>query len=499
MPIRLCDLLAERGRTAPLGDFLADARSERVIDNGAMAAASVSWARELDALGVPPGERVLVDIDDVLAFAVVHLSLIAAGRCSAPIDPAAPDAEVERATRAIRPRLVLTDRDGRRGIRVLVGSGLPAAPAAAPDGPPPSTAQPGLAVLLTSGSTGAPKTVELSESQLLHVAAAVVRHHGLGPDDRGFNPLPLFHINAQVVGLLATLLAGASLVLDRRFHRTGFWSLLVEHDVTWLNAVPAILSVLAKAELPSVPHRMRFMRSASAPLPIAVRDTIVARTGLPVVESYGMTEAASQITATPLDALARPGSVGLPVDVELDVINADGASCAPGEVGRVRVRGDGVIRGYADGAAATSFDEAHWLDTADLGYRDTDGYLYLAGRADDVVNRGGELVYPREIEEVLLGEASVAEAVVVGRQHDILGAVPVACIRTVGELDDAAVADLLERLAARCTERLARYKRPAELIVMGAFPLGPTGKVRRRELRRQVAEQRLLESTRRLS
>jgi acyl-CoA synthetase (AMP-forming)/AMP-acid ligase II len=492
-----------RGRTAPHGDFLADARSDRVIDYGAMASAAACWARELDAFGVSPGERVLVDIDDVLAFAVVHLSLIASGRCSAPIDPAAPDAEVERAARAIRPRLVLTDRDGRRGRRVLAGSGLPAESTSplisVPNAPGPASTPPGSAALLTSGSTGAPKTVELSESQLLHVAGAVVRHHRLGPGDRGFNPLPLFHINAQVVGLLATALAGASLVLDRRFHRTDFWPLLVGHDVTWLNAVPAILSVLAKEERPTVPSRMRFMRSASAPLPVTVRDSIVARTGVALVESYGMTEAASQITATPLDAPARPGSVGLPVDVELDVIDDDGASCPPGAVGRVRIRGRGVIRRYADGAAAASFDESHWLDTSDLGHRDEDGYLYLAGRADDVINRGGELVYPREIEEVLLGEDSVAEAVVVGRQHDILGSVPVACIRTVGELDDAAAAELLELLERRCTQRLARYKRPAELIVMGAFPLGPTGKVRRTELRRQVAEKCPLESTRRLS
>lgn len=499
MPIRLCDLLAERGRTARHGDFVVDARSARVVDYGALASAAACWARELDALGIPPGERILVDVDDVLAFAVVHLSVIASGRCSAPIDPAAPAAEVERAVRAIRPRLVLTDRDGRRGVRVLSGSGLPAEPAAAADAPLPAGSPPGSAALLTSGSTGAPKTVELSESQLLHVAGAVVRHHRLGPGDRGFNPLPLFHINAQVVGLLATALSGASLVLDRRFRRTGFWPLLVEHDVTWLNAVPAILSVLAKDELTPVPTRMRFMRSASAPLPITVRESIAAGIGVPLVESYGMTEAASQITATPLDAPARPGSVGLPVDVELDVVDGAGRSCSPGAVGRVRIRGRGVIQGYAGGAAADSFDEAHWLDTADLGHRDEDGYLYLAGRADDVVNRGGELVYPREIEEVLLGEDAVAEAVVVGRQHDVLGSVPVACIRTVGELDEQAVTALLERLADRCTERLARYKRPAELIVMGAFPVGPTGKVRRTELRKQVAEQCLLESTRRLS
>jgi oxalate---CoA ligase len=502
MPIRLCDLVAERGATGPRERFLTDARTDRAVTHADLSSAAARWAAELDARDVPPGARVLLDVDDVLAFAVVHLSVIAAGRCSAPVDPGAPDAEVRRAERALGPELVLTDRDGRGGVRVVPGTGLPADPVAAEPADPGARSGPGSAALLTSGSTGKPKTVELSEAQLLHVAEAVVAHNGLGPEDRGFNPLPLFHINAQVVGLLATLLSGGSLVLDRRFHRTGFWPLLVEHDVTWLNAVPAILSVLAREEVPAVPPRMRFIRSASAALPVPVRDTVVARTGLPLVESYGMTEAASQITATPLDAPARPGSVGLPVRVELQVVDRDGTPCPPEVVGRVRIRGAGVIRAYAggpDGPGSGSFDADGWLDTADLGRRDADGYLYLAGRADDVVNRGGELVYPREIEEVLVGDAEVAEAVVVGRPHDILGAVPVACIRTVGELDTEAVGRLLERLAALCTEGLARYKRPAELVVMGAFPVGPTGKVRRTELRRQVAQQRELESTRRLS
>jgi acyl-CoA synthetase (AMP-forming)/AMP-acid ligase II len=495
MPIRLCDLLAERGEKDPTGEFLLDARSDRALNNAAVATCARLWAAELGALGTQPGQRILVDVDDPLAFAAVHLSVIASGRCSAPIDPNAPDAEIERAVRALRPALVITDRDDRRGIRVEVGTGLPVEPVAQ-GRPPRLSGPPGSAALLTSGSTGSPKTVVLGEAQLLHVASAVARHNRLGPGDRGFNPLPLFHINAQVVGLLATLLAGSSLVLDRRFHRKDFWPLLAAHDVTWLNAVPAILSVLSREPVPVQPPRLRFVRSASAPLPIGVREVIEQRTGVPVVESYGMTEAASQITATPLDAPARSGSVGLPVDVELDVIGPDGASCAPEVVGRVRIRGYGVIRAYADGAAADSFDEGHWLDTSDLGYRDADGYLYLVGRADDVINRGGELVYPRELEEILLGELQVAEAVVVGRPHEILGAVPVACVRTVGVLDAAAEAALVERLVQRCAEQLARYKRPTEILVIGSFPLGPTGKVRRTELRRQIAEQRLPVNTR---
>ncbi|GAA1297560.1 AMP-binding protein [Pseudonocardia xinjiangensis] len=489
MAIRLRGLLRSRTACNPHGLFLVDARRDRVIDNAGMAEAARAWSRELDALHVPPGARVLVDVDDPLAFAVVHLSVIAAGRCSAPVNPESTPAEELRARHVLRPVLVVTDRAARPGLRIHAGTGLPIDPIARPDAPVPDAGPPGSAALLTSGSTGAPKTVVLGEAQLLHVAAAVARHNQLTPADRGFNPLPLFHINAQVVGLLATLVSGASLVLDRRFRRTGFWPVLAAHDVTWLNAVPAVLTILSREEIPVLPPRLRFVRSASAPLAGRVRGLIAERTGVPVVESYGMTEAASQITATPLHAPVRPGSVGRPVDVELEVVDRDGVPCAPGVVGRVRIRGAGVIRGYAGGAGDERIDTAHWLDTADLGRLDDDGYLYLVGRADDVVNRGGELVYPREIEETLLDEPGVVDAVVIGRPDEVLGAVPVALVRTADELDAVAGAEFVGRLVARCATHLARYKRPAEIRLVGAFPLAPTGKVRRTELRRQLADE----------
>jgi acyl-CoA synthetase (AMP-forming)/AMP-acid ligase II len=473
MAPRLRSLIADRA--APTA-FVSDARSARVVSHQDLAAAVHIWSGELAARAVDPGARVLLDIDDPVTFAVAHLAVVAAGRCSAPTDPGAPPAEAARTRAAVAPALTLTDRADRSGLLVTRG-GLPAAPMGSPSR---ADAGPGSVLLLTSGSTGAPKAVELTEAQCLHVARAVAVHHRLDRVDRGFCPLPLFHVNAQVVGLLATLVAGGELVVERRFRRTGFWRLLVERDVTWVNAAPAILTILARdAEEPVVGSLLRFVRSASAPLPPQVRDLFVARTGLPVVESYGMTEAASQITATALDEPHHPGSVGRPVDVELRVVDRAGRACPPGVVGRVRIRGAGVIRGYVGNAAADRFDPQGWLDTADLGSLDAEGHLFLTGRADDVVNRGGELVYPREVEEVLLGDPAVAEAVVVGRPHDVLGTVPVALVRVA----DAEPADLVERLGERCVGELAPFKRPVEIRVVERFPVGPTGKVRRAAVR----------------
>lgn len=483
----LRELLLGRADACPHRCFLVDARSQRWFTFAMLRAAMDAWARELDAAMVPQGARVLLDIDDPLAFSAVYLAVIAAGRCSAPVDPAAPPAEAQRCQRALQPWLVVSDRPERPGVQVDPATGLPADPATAGASamesgmaPEPGT---GSVALLTSGSTGAPKTVELSESQLLHAARNVADHHQLRATDRGFNPLPLFHINAEVVALLATLVAGGTLVLDRRFHRTGFWQLLVQHEITWLNAVPAILSILALHEVDAVPANLRFIRSASAPLPAGAREQVATSTGVAVVESYGMTEAASQITATPLGGGHPRGSVGRPVGVELEVVGADGKRCPPGVVGQVRIRGASVISAYAAGAAAERFDAAGWLDTGDLGRLDAEGYLFLAGRCDDVVNCGGELVHPVEVEEILLGEAAVAEVAVAGGHHDVLGAVPIAWIRPVQALDGEQTDELVDRLRLRCEQELSRVKRPVEFRIVAGLPRTPTGKVQRRRLR----------------
>ncbi len=489
----LRELITERAADSPHRCFLADARSERSFDFAMLRAGADAWCRELDAAGVPPGARVLVDVNDPLAFCAVHLAVIAAGRCSAPVNPAAPLAEARRTRRALRPWLVVSDRVANAGIPVNLATGRPATRAAHVPAAAPAEQRTGSVALLTSGSTGTPKTVELAERQLLHAARCVVGHHQLSATDRGFNPLPLFHINAQVVALLATLLAGGTLVLDRRFHRTGFWQLLAQREITWVNAVPAILSILALGSVPAVPGTLRFIRSASAPLPARAREQVAAGSGVAVVESYGMTEAASQITATPLRGGHPPGSVGRPVGVELDVVGPQGQRCAPDVVGRVRIRGESVISAYAEGVGVERFDSEGWLDTGDLGRLDADGYLYLVGRRDDVVNCGGELVHPGEVEEVLLGEAAVAEAAVAERPHEVLGAVPVAWIRPVQALDDEQTDELVNRLRLRCEQQLSRAKRPVEFRIVTDLPRTPTGKVLRRRLRELlVADARCL-------
>jgi acyl-CoA synthetase (AMP-forming)/AMP-acid ligase II len=199
--------------------------------------------------------------------------------------------------------------------------------------------------------------------------------------------------------------------------------------------------------------------------------------GVPLIESYGMTEAASQITATGFEEAAA--STGRPIGVRLQVRRRDGTDADAGEIGRVWIRGPSVIRAYLDGSNADRFDAGGWLDTGDLGRLDETGALYLAGRSDDVINRGGELVYPREVEEVLLGDPRITEAVVVGRRDAVLGCVPVALVQS--QTPDARLA---ADLGERCASQLSRFKRPVAIEVVTALPRAATGKVRRHEIPR---------------
>jgi acyl-CoA synthetase (AMP-forming)/AMP-acid ligase II len=448
--------------TAERGDavYLADARSPRRVRYRDLAATVADWDKRLTDADVPPGATVAIAVTDPLDAGPALLGLVATGRVAAPFDPAAPRA-LDRLQAQPDTLAILTGNRLRR-----LADRVP-------------TRRPAGVLLSSSGSTGEPKQVLLSDAQLAYVAAAVAESHQLGPADVGYCPLPLYHVNAEVVGLLATLRARGRLVLDQRFSRSRFWATVDAHEATWINAVPAIVVLLAEDASTTTkdPARIRFVRSASAPLPVPVLRRFEDLHHIPVLESYGMTEAASQITVNPLDGERRPGSVGLPVGGELKVVGDDRHELPAGEPGTVLIRGPGVIRAYATDVGADRFDAEGWLDTGDLGRVDQDGYVWLVGRSGELINRSGEKILPREIEDVLREDPGVRDAVVVGRPDPVLGEVPVAYV--VASSNDPGLAD---RLAERCRAALPRDRRPAELTVVEQLPVTGSGKVRRAEV-----------------
>jgi acyl-CoA synthetase (AMP-forming)/AMP-acid ligase II len=442
---------------------------------------------------LPPRSRIGIVAGDPLAFTNAYLGALAADLTAVPIDPRLTPAELAATADRLRTDVLLTDRPAALpqlpGVEVWDTAGpFPVRRESSKPRPSSSAALRPAVLLTSSGTTGRPKGIGLSQWQLLHAAKRVARHHGFTPADRGYNPLPLFHVNAQVMGLLAALVSGASLVLDRRFERDAYWERVARWQPTWLNTVPAVLAALATQPPPpaAVTDRIRFARSASAPLPGTTQLAFTARTGVSVLETYGMTEAAGQITANPLDEADRqPGSVGVAVGVGLAILGPDGQPLPPGQLGMVALRGHQIASTYLvtgpDGTERrrAARDANGWLATGDLGSRDAGGFVHLAGRADDVINRGGEKVFPQEVENVLLSHPAVRSAAVVAAPHERLGQVPVALV-TVGATGTDGLVTALHSL---CERRLTRYKRPAVIEITAALPTGPTGKVLRRRVR----------------
>jgi acyl-CoA synthetase (AMP-forming)/AMP-acid ligase II len=524
----LAELIRARAAADANRSFLEDARSERHLTFGNLAMEIHEFVGCLEDARIDEGSIVAIAVADPIDFCVAYLATISSGRWAAPLNPQAPelavaaDADRRGAVAMVEPpsnstasdrfqirRISRLRRDHRDQIRFSGSAGTSGV------------------VLASSGTTGDRKLIPLQAAQLLHAARSVATHHRLVPEDRGFNPLPLHHVNAEVVGLLSQLVAGSCLVLDERFRRTGFWRLMERRRISWINAVPAILARVASIRPgESVPSGIRFARSASAPLPVATLHRFEDATGIPVVETYGMTEAAGQITANPIDGPRKLGTVGRPVGVELRVVldrSATWATCpaagtperatnhaaergtdraadhgtdhpaergtdhaaADQHVGRVEIRGASVVTAYGGGRDAERFDPEGWLDTGDLGYLDEDGYLTLVGRRDDVINRGGEKVFPREIEEVILADPAVDAIAVVPEHDEQLGAVPVAYVvvgTSDGPLGSAEVVRALERIDQSIRTSLPRARRPVALCAVVRLPTGVNGKISRKAI-----------------
>ena len=310
--------------------YLEDAGGGGTLTFAGLQRASRAWARTLDRAGIPPGARVALRLPDPVEYACALVAIIGAGRVVVPLDPDAPMTSLTTGLKVAQPEAIVA-YGPHPGLSVLPPpppdeENLPAGPSSVSPGPvspgavSAGTMSPAGGIFLsTSGTSGTPKGVLLHDSQLSHVAMCVAVHHRLTPADRGYCCLPLFHVNAKVVGLLATLAARACLVLDRKFSRRGFWPMIEKQEITWINAVPAIISILSldtatpdTAGAAPTPRGVRFVRSASAPLPPAALHRFEQAFGIPIVETYGMTEAASMITANPLTGLRKPGSAGRP-------------------------------------------------------------------------------------------------------------------------------------------------------------------------------------------
>ncbi len=335
-------------------------------------------------------------------------------------------------------------------------------------------------VLHTSGTTSRPKLVPLSQRNVSASAGHIGATLGLGPDDRCLNVMPLFHIHGLMAALLASLGAGASVHCAPGFNALSFFAWLAEVEATWYSAVPAMhQAILARAgrnrEIIAA-HRLRFVRSSSSSLPPQVLAELSAAFACPVVEAYGMTEAAHQMASNPVDRdRVKPGTVGLAAGPEVALMDAAGELLEAGQTGEIVIRGANVTAGYVANpkANAEAFTNG-WFRTGDQGWIDADGYLTISGRLKEIINRGGEKISPREVDEVLMDHPAVAQAVAFALPHDKLGE-EVAAAVVLDEGATAIEAELRDFVAGR----LAAFKVPKRIVLLDEIPKGPTGKLQR--------------------
>ncbi|MGH9372878.1 MAG: AMP-binding protein, partial [Vicinamibacterales bacterium] len=335
-------------------------------------------------------------------------------------------------------------------------------------------------ILHTSGSTGRPKRVPLSHANLSISAANVARTYDLNADDVSLCVMPLFHVHGLVASVLATFATGGTVVVPGKFNPLSFWRVAHDHRATWYSAVPTLHQLLLARATPGAPRpagaeRLRFIRSCSASLAPQVMHDLESAFGAPVLEAYGMTEAAHQMSSNPLPPAERkPGSVGPGTGVRISIMDDKGRHLAAGERGEVVIQGPNVIQGYENNpeANATSFTDG-WFRTGDQGFLDEGGYLSLTGRLKELINRGGEKISPREVDEVLLTHPKIAEAVCFGTPHPTWGEEVAAAVVLSEPVTEA-------ELQSFCKERLAEFKRPKQIFITDTIPRTATGKIQRR-------------------
>jgi len=335
-------------------------------------------------------------------------------------------------------------------------------------------------ILHTSGTTSRPKIVPLTQRNVCTSAGNIAETLRFTGEDRGLNIMPLFHIHGLIAGLLAPLSAGAHVFCSPGFNALRFFGWMEECQPTWYTAVPtmhqAILTRADKNRDTIARHPLRFVRSSSSSLPVQVFREIEAVFKAPVIEAYGMTEAAHQMCSNPLPPGARkPGTVGIAAGPEVAIMDMDGHLLPAGSTGEIVIRGANVTAGYENNPKANAENFTHgWFRTGDQGSMDAEGYLSITGRLKEIINRGGEKVSPLEVDEVLMDHPAVQQVVTFAMPHDKLGE-DVAAAVVLREGQTASEKDLRE-FAAR---HLADFKVPRRILFMDDIPKGSTGKLQR--------------------
>jgi long-chain acyl-CoA synthetase len=473
----------------PHGPCLTDDHGS--LDNVAFAAAVRRLATRFASLGVSPGDIVAVMAPNCSEIVTAMFAAWTRGAALTPINPTLTDDEVRYQLEDSMATVVVGDHRagdlaGSVGAQWVDVTHVHAdLSERAPEVD--AVAVPGdfALVIYTSGTTGKPKGVLLDHANLDAMSASVIDAFALTAADTSLLVLPLFHVNGLVISVLSVLRAGGSVIITPRFSAATFWDLVEAHRPTFFSAVPTIYAVLdAKTERPVDTSSLRFVVCGAAPMPAELIARFEERFKVPLVEGYGLSEGSVASTVNPVDGPRKPGTVGPAMPgQQVAIVSPAGEPQPQGQRGEVVIRGANVMRGYLGRPEETAkVVRDGWLHTGDVGYLDRDGYLVLVDRIKDMIIRGGENIYPKEIESTLYTHPAVLEAAVVGRPDPVYGEVPIAFVAAKPGLTVTA-----DELLAHCAASIARYKVPVEVNVRSELPKNSVGKLVKGLLRDQLS------------
>ncbi len=492
----VADVINSRAQSSPNKPFLIDPESGEITSFSNLKDKVSAVAAHITSQGVEPGASVAYAFGNSSHSAIIVLGIMYGGFLATAINLVAGDDTITYVLEHSEAKLVFVDQKNQSALArlafgctnppslITVDEKLLASLCDPNEWNPPSGNSDGL-LMYTSGTTGRPKGVVLTHTNLLSGGQNAADAHQLSSQDRALCVLPLFHINGLCVTVIGPLVSGGSVVIPSRFSVSGFWHTIRHNECSWFSVVPTQISYLlhnAKDDHEDISacNHLRFGRSASAPLAPDIHEAFETRFGIPIIETMGLTETAAQILSNPLPPAERKiGSPGIATGNEIMIADENQTGLPCDTEGEVLVRGPNVMRCYLKNEEATSqaITPEGWLRTGDLGRMDEDGYVYITGRLKELIIKGGENIAPREIDEALYSHPDVIEA----------AAFACSC-QHYGQRVEAGVAlapgscATEAELIAICEGKVGAFKTPDRIYIMDDLPKGPSGKIQRIKL-----------------
>lgn len=489
---------------------------ENTLSYGRLDAAANQVASGLRASGIAPGDRVAISCPNLPYFPIIFFGILKAGAVVVPLSVLLKADEIayhldDSGARAYfcfegAPELPM-GKMGHAGFSAAAScehfyliTAQPGAPSPiegaetfaglvanqpASFDPVRTGADATAVIIYTSGTTGKPKGAELSNSNLMLNAMICADFLETTSKDVQIIVLPLFHVFALTVLMLAGMYRGTTNILVPRFDPAAVFDAMQKHSVTVFAGVPTMYWALLNhpaddAAREAVARGLRIAVSGGASLPVKVLEDFERSFGVPIYEGYGMSEGSPVVTFNQKEFGRKPGSVGIPVwGVEVKIIDPEGKELPTGEPGELLYRGHNVMKGYynrPDATAETIRDG--WLHSGDISYRDEDGFYFIVDRTKDLIIRGGMNVYPREVEETMIKHEAVSLVAVIGVPDDRLGE-EIKAVVVLKEEISVAENELIEWTK----ERIAVYKCPRSVEFVDSLPMSATGKILKKELR----------------